>query len=628
MSEVFKFNPLSSEYKKPFGAVPCGEEVSLRVKAERAVFSSVTVVLITPDGEKRLPLEWSALEGGYDVYSCSFNVPEAPGIVWYYFEATDFWGNVSFFGKEKKLLNHVPSAFQITVYSNEYETPAWFSEGVTYHVFVDRFNRSQNTPLPEADEYFIVHQNTRECPVYLPNERNIIENRDIYGGNLAGILEKLPYLDSLGVTTLYLSPVFEAWSNHKYNTADYLKIDPHFGSENDLKELCEEAKALGIRVILDGVFSHTGCDSVYFNKQGRYASLGAYQSHESPYRSWYEFRPDGSYASWWGIDTLPQTNELNENYLNFIVKSDDSVISHWMDVGVSGWRLDVADELPDDFIEALKAKARSKKSDALVIGEVWEDASTKEAYGVKRKYFTHGTLDGVMNYPIKNAILAFVSGRTSAEDMARTFYDIMENYPPQSKRCLMNIIGTHDTPRAINELTCGALRDATREFRANHALSPEELKTGKIRLREAAVLQYFFPGSPCIYYGDEIGMQGFEDPFNRRYYDWDNQDEELLCFYRTLGEIKKNIPDMHSGDLKILHAKGDVFIAERGDNAFAAINRGGKSRMFKLRDADKLKSVFGNFDVKNGLIFLPANSASVFLKKEVYSKEFRAKIKA
>ncbi len=618
MKNLFVFDSQSKNHKNSFGAAVCGERIELSAYALcTEILSAELIVFSEYDGKtESLPMRWGGRCGDRDILKIEYTASEIPGIFWYCFKILTVDKKTLFFGKNgiSESLSEVLS-FQLTVSSKHYSTPVWFADGVTYHVFVDRFFRASSSPKLTEDAYFIVHKSADEVPVFQPNSQGVVENRDIYGGNLEGVIEKLPYLNSLGVKTIYLSPVFEAWSNHKYNTADYKKIDAHFGNEKTLALLCAEGAKYGMRVILDGVFSHTGSDSMYFNREGRYGeNTGAWRDGSSPYRSWYDIDENGKYSSWWGIETLPQVDELNEEYRNYIIGGNDSVISHWMRLGVSGWRLDVADELPDEFIKELKERAREEKSDALVIGEVWEDASTKKAYGVNKKYFTDGVLDGVMNYPLKNCILDFLCERISAEEAKIALMSIIENYPKVSQRCLMNIIGTHDTVRAVNELSVGGLNHESKEFRATRRLDERELKKGKRRLRQAAIIQYMFPGSPCIYYGDEIGMQGFEDPFNRQFYTWDNIDSDLLEFYKQLGKIKTQNKCMTLSDFRVEYANGDFLVVSRAD-VKAFINRGEKNKLFKVAENARVALKHGKCSLSSGKLLLNACSCCIILPK-------------
>ena len=291
-------------------------------------------------------------------------------------------------------------------------------------------------------------------PYFWPNEQEDgYLNRDYFGGDFEGIRQKLPYLANLGVTCIYLNPIFEAHSNHRYNTADYLKPDPLLGTAEEFTRLCAEAKERGIRIILDGVFSHTGSDSLYFNREGRYGPGGAYRDRNSPYRSWYDFDSgyNCGYRSWWGFESLPEVQEDDPSYVNFIC-GKGGVIDTWLNRGASGFRLDVADELPDEFIEKIRAAVKSHGNDKLLIGEVWEDATTKEAFGRRRTYLRGHGLDTTMNYPFRNLTIDFVRGADAAA-VADGLMDIVENYPKPAVDCLMNFLSTHDTERAMTAIS-------------------------------------------------------------------------------------------------------------------------------------------------------------------------------
>ncbi|MBQ3055293.1 MAG: glycoside hydrolase family 13 protein [Oscillospiraceae bacterium] len=560
MQASYLFDSIKS--RDPHGAVCTGTQVVIRVSLLRTALHSPSIWLRyeAQSREMTLPLVWEKLDCGYDVYSCVVDTADATGLIWCRITALDFAGGCV----------NVGETFQITVYAPGYETPEWYAKGVTYHAFVDRFCRG-GAPLVSDPDY-IVHQSVEETPVFLPDENGIVRNNDIYGGNLQGIIEKLDYLNSLGVRTIYLSPIFEAWSNHKYNTADYHRIDPHFGNESDLEELCSRAKEYGMRVILDGVFNHTGSDSVYFNREGRYDSVGAFQSETSPYRQWYSFF-EGGYESWWGIDTLPSINEQTPSYLDFIIENECSVIAKWMQCGISGWRLDVADELPDEFLAALRHRVRKLNQDAVVIGEVWEDASNKIAYSKRRPYFTEHELDGVMNYPLKDGILAFLNGGIGGIELGRNLEVLLDHYPKESQRCLMNLIGTHDTARALTVLGSPQHLYADKAFKAEFRMSEAERALAIKKLKLAVCLQYVFPGSPSIYYGDEVGMEGFEDPLNRRFYPWGKEDRELLKFYQMMGKIKCEQESLHNGKFCVLCAEHDFIMIKRGI-VILAVNRG------------------------------------------------------
>ena len=346
------------------------------------------------------------------------------------------------------------------------------------------------------------------------------------------------------MTCLYLNPIFEAHSNHRYNTADYRKIDPLLGTEEDFADLCAQAKKLGISVILDGVFSHTGSDSVYFNQNGRYGEhSGAYRDPNSPYREWYSFKryPD-DYECWWGFKTLPNVRETQPDYMDFICNPKTGVLAKWLTLGASGFRLDVADELPDSFLDRVYQTVKSFGEDKVVIGEVWEDASNKISYGNRRRYLLGNQLDSVMNYPFRNAVLGYIL-TGNADDFLTSVVSIVENYPPPAMNSMMNSLSTHDTPRAITVLVGESMEGKDRPWQAtHHYLSLDKYARGQVLLKLASTLQYFLPGIPCLYYGDEAGLSGYADPFNRCCYPWGYENQELIAFFSELGKLRLSMP--------------------------------------------------------------------------------------
>ncbi|MDE6110595.1 MAG: glycoside hydrolase family 13 protein, partial [Eubacterium sp.] len=367
---------------------------------------------------------------------------------------------------------------------------------------------------------------------------------------LKGIEEKLDYIKELGVSCIYLNPILEENSNNRYDTADYEKIDPLLGTENDLKSLCKKAKEKGISIVLDGVFSHTGCDSKYFNLYSKYDSVGAYNSKASPYFEWYKFTDyPNEYHSWWGIKLLPEIIEENESYREFIC-GKNGVLRKWLRCGISGWRLDVADELPDIFLDDLRKAVKAENEDAIIIGEVWEDATNKFAYGERRRYLLGEQLDSVMNYPFADAVLNFVKYGGS-EGFFNTVMGIVENYPPCVLNVLMNHIGTHDTERAITRLAGENADGYGRDWQHEHnVLSAENYEKGISMMKMASLIQYTLPGVPSLYYGDEVGLQGMKDPFNRACFPWDNMDDALHKWYKRLGEIRNGCKAVVNGSFE------------------------------------------------------------------------------
>ena len=576
MSEPFVFDPRCTLCKYPFGAVPLGAPVTLHVRPEgREGFVRCALLLRREfAGEER---EWELQAEGWDGerqrFSLTFPAPETPELCWYAFRLTRADGSVRYLDASG-WADQPQHRWQMTVYDAASPTPGWFGEGLTYQIFPDRFCRSHLPDMAEMPAGRRLHENWEDVPDYLPDGDGEY-CRDFFGGDLAGIRGKLPYLRELGVETLYLCPIFEASSNHRYNTGDYRRIDPMLGTVEDFRALCAEAHDLGIRVILDGVFNHNGRDSRYFNADGRYDTLGAAQSQDSPYYPWFHFHPwPTDYDAWWGIRDLPAVNEDAPSYRDFIFGGEDSVIRHWLRAGADGRRLDVADELPDDFIAGIRQAMDETKPGCLLLGEVWEDGSNKIAYSQRRRYLLGGETHCLMNYPFRTAALCYLRGGDAAE-FRESMETIRENYPAPAFLSAMNFLGTHDTPRVLSLLGEGQA-PAEKAERAVYRLDPEEERLGKERWKLASALLYAFPGSPMLFYGDEAGLQGLEDPFCRGGYPWGREDGDLLAWFRLLGRVRKR-PSLRRGDLTWLHAQGPLLAFRRqaeGETTAAAFNAG------------------------------------------------------
>lgn len=442
------------------------------------------------------------------------------------------------------------SSAQLTVYESGMYVPERFRGGMMYQIFVDRFFDGGVPITPDKGK--IRNPDWENgIPQYAPVPGQPLANNEFFGGNMWGVAEKLDHIASLGVDTLYLCPIFEAASNHKYDTGDYMKIDRMFGGEAAFDHLISECRARGMKLILDGVFNHTGADSRYFNKFSNYRSVGAYNSKESRYYDWYDFEeyPD-KYNCWWGVKILPAVKSEEPSYREFIC-GEDGVIRHYLRRGIDGWRLDVADELSDVFLDELKAAARAEKPDSLVLGEVWEDASNKIAYDKRRRYFRGKQLDSVMNYPLKVAIIDYILGGDCTK-LRETAKELWSHYPTSVNHVLMNFLGTHDTERILTVLADADTQTMTNGELAGFKLNTKQRRLAKKRLKLAWTLLTAFPGIPCIYYGDEAGMEGGRDPFNRMPYIWGHEDRELLAFYRRIGAIRRSEPLFANGDLNII----------------------------------------------------------------------------
>ena len=576
MSEPFVFDPRHPLCKTPFGAAACGAVVSLHCRPLASEgFTHCALVMQQEFSGARRELELGCVgrEGERVCFGLDFPAPEEPELIWYHFRLWRDDGSGCVLDKTGYRSDGKWEDWQLTVY-RENPVPAWFGEGVTYQIFPDRFCRLE-TPSPEGlvgNRW--VHRDWNESPEWRPDPDGEVRNRDFFGGSLRGILSKLSWLRELGVTTIYLCPIFESASNHRYNTADYTNIDPMLGTEEDFRELCREAGERGMRVILDGVFNHTGSQSVYFNADGFYPGPGAAQSPESPYYDWYSFHPwPTDYDAWWGIKTLPAVREDAQSYVDYIIDRPDAVVRRWLRAGASGWRLDVADELPDWFIAKVRAAVSQEKPDALLVGEVWEDASNKIAYSQRRKYLLGDELHGVMNYPFRTALLAYLQGG-DADDFREAMETIRENYPPAAFASLMNFLGTHDTPRILTVLGADQVPESKAD-RAAFRLSPAQREKGLALVKLAALILFTFPGSPTIYYGDEMALEGWEDPFNRGTYPWDAKDRPLLSAFAQLGQLRQNTPALRRGRLQWLYTAGPLLVFAReldGRRLVTAVN--------------------------------------------------------
>ena len=550
------YNPLDPACKSVLGGVRQNESFTIRIFGKS---DEPCIFVLQRDGCEAQSLHMQNISGGWEL-QLSF---AEPGLYFYWFR---LGGCRAALGEDRNAeFSDSASAYQILVYRECFATPAWFKGGIMYQIFPDRFFKSGEI-LVEKGKW--LHRDWHETPEFRPNEKGKILNNDFFGGNFRGILKKLDYLQSLHVTVIYLNPIFRAFSNHRYDTGDYMQLDPMLGSEEDFSALVSECGKRGIRLILDGVFNHTGDDSRYFNKYGTYDEIGAYQSKDSKYYSWYNFRhiPD-KYDSWWGIDVLPAVNENCPSYIDFIT-GENGVLRRWMKYPLGGFRLDVADELPDEFIAKIRSAVKSANGDAVVIGEVWEDASNKIAYSTRRKYFQGEELDSVMNYPLKDAIINFVvSGNTSL--LRRTVGMLLDHYPKCVLDSLMNILGTHDTVRVLTAL--GGVCAYNKEEMAVLKLSAEQRAVATERLKIAAILLYTFFGVPCIYYGDEIGMEGYSDPFCRKPFAWDLIDEDILSHYRWLGELRSRYTVFRDGDYRELYHDDNCIVFERRKGKEAVI---------------------------------------------------------
>ena len=569
------------QYKTPFGTLTPGQVCTVHIHIPCAVgTTAVTLLLKYEDGKtgaQDIPLEKQSVKGAYEVWGGDFSIPHT-GLYFYYFYIRKPDGGFRLFKQGDDTNMEDGSLWQVSCVPADFHTPDWAKGATIYQIFPDRFYKAGNCDPTGKLTPYTLHRTWGEEVEWKPTADGKVLNNDFYGGNFKGITEKLDYIASLGVNLIYLNPISKSFSSHRYDTGDYKTPDPLLGTEEDFAELCRQAHSRGIRVILDGVYSHTGSNSPYFNREGQFDSVGAYNSTESPYYSWYTFYnwPD-SYNSWWNFDTLPTVNKMDPAFINYIIEDEDSVVAHWLRLGADGFRLDVADELPDEFIGLLRRRIKGIKPDALLLGEVWEDASTKIAYGRRRSYFTAGELDSVMNYPFRTAIIDYVRGRDGGQGLKEAVMAIVENYPPEVVQCNMNLLGTHDTPRILTALVDDF--SGTREEMSKRRLSRHQFDIAYDRLLMASFLQYTLPGSPSLYYGDEAGMEGGKDPFNRRTYPWGYENMEFVEHFKRLGRLRREHPAFRYGDIQFFQA-GDRHVG------FTRSYEGRTYRVYCNRDAD------------------------------------------
>ena len=609
-------NSRDSRYRSPFGAVTVGTEVDIAIEFEDCMPESVQLLMRRDEeaapavltmrecsAERKNTYEGTDSGSIIRRYEASFTAPETGGLLWYYFSAEfcddeddDNQRYILYYGNNNEMLGGEGEVyfdrdaeaggipfFQITVYK-ESRVPEWYRDGIVYQIFPGRFSRDDDwRERCEAacrelnsrryDTKRIIQEDWNKAAYYGRDGAGRVTEWPLYGGSLKGIEEKLDYLRSLGVTAIYLNPVFKSASNHHYDTADYMKIDPSLGTNDDFASLAKEAKARGIRLILDGVFSHTGADSIYFDIYDTYNSResegqpvrGAYKHEDSPFRSWFKFDENEAcgYSSWWGVADLPEVDENNPDYRKFIL-GKDGVIDYWMKLGASGWRLDVADELPDSFIEETRRTIKAADPDGLLIGEVWEDASNKISYGERRKYFMGDELDGTMNYPLRDILLDYINYTIGSDYAGRRLMSLKENYPEENFYGALNLIGSHDRERIITAMA-----------------AKEDYKSAVSKVRVLSSLEYTLPGVPCIYYGDEAGLMGGRDPENRSGFPWGYENLDLGYHYRMLGLIYDEHPVLKGGDFLMLSGREgigeDIFAFIRGESRPDGITAGAET---------------------------------------------------
>lgn len=596
MIYLVTYNPWSKKYKEPFGAVKINSYVVLKVDCEP---NQKIKLLIHRDSCKFHCIEMPKNKQGQAEVELNFN--KGAGLYFYYFSITEktSWGEAtSYYGASKNgglgesySLENEVLPYQITVFSSEDPAPNWFKNGIAYQIFPDRFyNGTENGKVlfPKANSF--LYGQMSDDPFYIKDEKGEIVRWDFYGGNLLGIIAKIPYLKALGINIIYLNPIFEAHSNHRYDTSDFFKIDSVLGTEKDFKKLLRHLHQNGIKLILDGVFSHVGKNSKYFNLSGEYGeAIGAAQSIESPYYPWFKFIDyPNVYKSWWNISDLPEIDKTNESYQEFI----ESVLDKWLSLGVDGFRLDVADELPDEFIRRIRKKL-NQFPEKVLIGEVWEDASNKISYDKRRNYILGNSLHGVMNYPFRELIIKFLSHEINAKDFANQLMVLKENYPPDAFQACLNNIGTHDTERILTVVS-------------------------NSKIAFAIGLLFILPGVPTIYYGDELGLTGKKDPENRKFMPWHQMSQRSSLpyqYYQEWIKIRTNNNAIQNGDLLVFY-QADCLGIVRKDNyqtVIYVLNTESKYIMLETQQINWLGDISNELNQKLNGVVIPKNDEKIII---------------
>ena len=557
----------SIEFRKPFGAVEVGQKVKLSINVDKEII--VAIELIQFDGTKlNIGMEKEYLNNGKFRYSVEIDISDALGILEYYFILIDgydrlYYGNNNdHLGGIGQIYTYNPVPYQITVYKKSF-VPNWYKEGVIYQILIDRFyNGNENNNINSPKKNSFIYGRWSDTPMYIRDNRGKIIRWDFYGGNLKGIIKKMDYIKSLGVSIIKLSPVFKSPSCHKYDIADYEIVDEMFGSNDEFKELCEVAKSKGIKIILDIVLSYTSSDSKYFNRFGNYDEIGAYNSPNSKFYNWYKFiQYPYKYESWWGIDGRPNVDSMNKEYIDYIVNNKNSIINRWIGFGISGWNLNVIDELPDEFIELIRKKINKIDKNIALLGDIWEDASNKISYSIRRKYLQGDEVHAATNYPLRESLINFIKGYIKSDRFKQKVMSLYENYPRESFYGNINVIGTNDTERILTVLDENILL-----------------------LRLLVVLQFTLPGVPLICYGDEAGLKGGKEPDNRKSYPWGKENKELIDFYHKIINIRNEENGLKKGNLIIFETDPDVFAFERNyenEKIVVLVNTSNEAKLIK-----------------------------------------------
>ena len=584
MDNNIKFNitPISSNEK-------CVEyKINIKLPMDMGWFDDVHFIVESNNNRSFYKLPHKENKDGYVYFEGNVTL-DTKALVKYYFSYL-VHGQLKYHKKKNIVQDNNVITEEMWKLSPNFDTPEWAKGGVMYHIFVDRFKRGSKERMevmPRRD----IHDDWNEPIVIGPNKDGIW-NADFYGGDLLGIKESLNYIKSLGVNILYLSPVVFSQSNHRYDTADYEMVDPYAGTNEHLKELCDEAHKRGMKVVLDAVFNHTGNDSKYFNQYGSFDTIGAYNNPDSPYSSFYRKHfANGKvyYDYWWGMTNLPVCDGNSKAWKDYIL-APGGVIDKWFDLGIDGLRLDVADELTDEFIEEIRKSVHRNKKDGFILGEVW-----KNPMRMGRGYIESGKgMDSVMDYSMIDALIRYYK----YGDVYKLDYiirDILNEYPDPTIHTLMNFTSTHDISRAINIFSTDDfnkfsewawnLTNDSHDFCQKFKLSEEDYKRGKEIYKSYVFALTFLPGILSIFYGDEVGLDGIGNLMNRAPFPWNNIDKDLLEYFKYVGRIRKREKFLKTADLNVIDINRDYFMFERENNdesSLVVVNRTPEEKIFNV----------------------------------------------
>ena len=469
-------------------------QITIQIPMELGWIENVKFIL---DENNKTTMNYCGQENGMAFFKINVYLPTKA--IYHYYFSWQANGQTMYLKKKNQDFFTAPSIDENFKLSVNFDVPKWAKGKVMYHIFVDRFRRGSTEPMQEMPRRKI-HHSWDEDMIVGPDE-NGIWNNDFYGGDLKGIEKSLEYLKSLGVDILYLSPIVQSQSNHRYDAADYELVDPYAGNNEDLKSLCEKAHELDMKVILDAVFNHTGNDSKYFNEYGTYPELGAYQSLDSKYSPFYRKHDNNGhteYEYWWGMKNLPECDGNAPEWIDYIT-GENGIIDKWFDLGIDGLRLDVADELTDNFISLIRKAVKRNKKDGLIIGEVW-----KNPMRMNREYISSAKeMDSVMNYLLVDALLRYYK-YADVSKLSSIIREILTEYPDDTIKTLMNFTSTHDITRAINLFSCNEfqeygewgwnLNNNDNNWCKNYVLTREQYEYGKQVYEAYVFVLNFLPG--------------------------------------------------------------------------------------------------------------------------------------